>query len=167
MVSSLAQFNKISYNTTMKIISKSEAETKKLGLTLAKKTHSGTIFALIGNLGTGKTCFTKGFAKGLSIRSSIASPTFILLKHYAVKRRTIKNFCHVDVFRLNKTQDVIELGLLEYLERKDTITIIEWADKLLPLLAQFHTTFLTFSLVDTTTRVIRITKKPPRKTTGK
>lgn len=164
MMSSLALINEISYNTTMKIITKSEAETKELGLKLAKKAHGGDIFALMGNLGTGKTCFTKGLAKGLGIQSPIASPTFILLKNYAVKKATIKNFCHVDVYRLNKTQDILELGLLEYLNTKDTITIIEWADKLLPLLAQFRTTFLTFTLIDSTTRIISITRKPPGKT---
>jgi len=145
----------------MKIITKAEVETKQLGLTLAKKAHGGDILGLIGNLGTGKTCFTKGFARGLGIRSSITSPTFILLKNYAVKNAVIKNFCHVDVYRLNSIQDVLDVGLLEYLERKDTITIIEWADNLLPLLTQFQTTFLLFSLINTTTRTITITKNLP------
>ena len=167
MVSSLALIYKVSYNIAMKIITNSEAETKKLGLTLAKKAHGGDIFGLVGNLGTGKTCLTKGFARGFGIRSPIASPSFILLKNYAIKNTAIKNFCHVDVFRLNKIQDVLDLGLLEYLERKDTITIIEWADKLLPLLTRFRTTFLTFSFVNMTTRVITITKKPPKKTMGR
>jgi len=150
----------------MRIVTKSEAETKKFGLTLAKNMHGGNIFGLIGNLGTGKTCFTKGFAKGLGLQSPITSPTFILLKNYAVKKTFIKNLCHVDAYRLKTIQDVLDLGLLEYLEQKDTITIIEWADKLLPLLTQFRATFLTFSLVDTTTRTITITKKPPKKILG-
>jgi len=148
----------------MKITTKSKAETEQIGLKLAKKVRGGDIFGLIGNLGTGKTCLTKGFAKGLGIRSSISSPTFILLKQYAVKKTAIKNFCHVDVYRLHTAQDIFDLGLLEYLKRKDTVTIIEWADKLIPLLTQFRTTFLTFSLINTTTREITITKKPPGKT---
>lgn len=166
-MSSLPLINKISYNTTMMIKTKSEAGTKKLGLTLAKKAHGGDIIGLIGNLGTGKTCFTKGFARGLGIKSLIASPTFILLKTYTVKKGVIKNFCHVDVYRLNKTQDILELGLLECLERKDTVTIIEWADKIFPLLSNFRrTTFLNFSLINSTTRIITITKKPPANVGG-
>ena len=118
----------------MIITSKSPLQTTKLGLKLAKKAKGGHIFSLIGDLGGGKTHFTKGFAKGLGIKNAITSPSFVLMKIYKIKKGTIKYFCHVDAYRLKRPQEIIEIGLEEYLGRGDTVVVIEWADKIKTIL---------------------------------
>ena len=102
-----------------KIITNSSEETKKLAENLAKQITRGVI-ALSGDLGSGKTTFVQGFAKGLGIKDKIISPTFVLIKQY-------KNLYHVDLYRIN-TFD--HLGLEEILSNRNNIVLIEWAEKL-------------------------------------
>ncbi|MFA5134938.1 MAG: tRNA (adenosine(37)-N6)-threonylcarbamoyltransferase complex ATPase subunit type 1 TsaE [Patescibacteria group bacterium] len=146
----------------MKKNTSSEKETELFGLALAKKTHGGAIFALTGDLGAGKTCFARGFARGLGITSAIQSPTFILMKVYPVHARSAKKFCHVDLYRLKHTGDVIDIGLGEHLGKRDTITIIEWADKISAMLAPYPRTEIRFSLAGQHTRTLIITEKSGR-----
>ena len=75
-----------------KFISKSAAQTKLLGIKLAKQLNGNEVIALVGNLGSGKTTFVKGLAKGLGVKDVITSPTFVLMKNYKAKHKTIKNF---------------------------------------------------------------------------
>lgn len=113
----------------MKYLSKSEKETSTVAQTLAlqlKKT--GGVVGLIGNLGTGKTVFAKGFAKGLGIKEKIPSPTFIIIRRYIIPRQK-RFFYHVDLYRLDNI-NTKELGLDEIIRSRDNIIIIEWADKL-------------------------------------
>ncbi|MBI5037498.1 MAG: tRNA (adenosine(37)-N6)-threonylcarbamoyltransferase complex ATPase subunit type 1 TsaE [Candidatus Kerfeldbacteria bacterium] len=115
----------------MQKITKSVAETKKFAETLAKKCRGGEIYALIGTLGSGKTAFTQGFARGLGIRRHIPSPTFTLLNLYPIARRgRLAYFCHVDLYRLRHITELSEIGLSEWLGRADTVTVIEWADRM-------------------------------------
>ncbi len=128
----------------MKIITLSERETISLGKRIAKQLKGGETIALIGELGAGKTIFTKGIAGGLKVKKIITSPTFVLMKIYKTnedKHRTsssksgIQKLCHVDAYRLKSGQDLIDIGINDYLGQKDTITIIEWAnqvDSILP-----------------------------------
>ncbi len=102
-----------------KFITNSPQETKKLAGNLARKLKGG-IIALSGDLGTGKTTFVQGFAKGLGIKDKIISPTFVLIRQY-------KNLYHIDLYRIN-TFD--HLGLEEILSDKNNIVLIEWAEKL-------------------------------------
>ena len=110
----------------MKHILKSEKETKNFAKNFAKKLKGSEVIALIGDLGAGKTVFTKGLAKGLGIKDIVSSPTFVLMKCYKGK----KQVCHIDAYRLNSAEDLINIGLLEYLKKPKVITIIEWADKI-------------------------------------
>ena len=137
---------------------KSTQKTMALGLRLAKKAKGGQIFALLGDLGGGKTYFTKGFAKGLGIKNIIQSPSFLLLKVYRIKKGSVKYFCHVDAYRLKEPKEVSEIGLKEYLGRKDAITVIEWADKIKRLLAPYRKTILEFTFTGKNTRTISIIK---------
>jgi len=143
----------------MFFVSKSPSQTKKFALGLAKKARGGEILALEGGLGGGKTFFTKWFARGLGIKNTITSPSFLLMKIYRVKQNNINNFCHADVYRLKAPVEIIQLGLKEYLGKKDTITVIEWADKIKNILRPYKTTTLRFRFVDKNTRKITI-KKP-------
>ncbi|MFH1207688.1 MAG: tRNA (adenosine(37)-N6)-threonylcarbamoyltransferase complex ATPase subunit type 1 TsaE [Patescibacteria group bacterium] len=143
----------------MNFISRHPNATIKIGLTLAKKVKKGGILALVGDMGGGKTYFAKGFAKGLGLRTAINSPTFVLMKVYKLHRPGLKTFCHVDAYRLRRIDEIREIGLLEYLRRSDTVCIIEWADKLRPLLKGLPLTVVRFTYVSPTVRKISIQKR--------
>lgn len=114
----------------VQVLSKSEAETKKIGQKLGqiiKKNKGSVIIGLIGDLGGGKTTFVKGIASGLGVKGSITSPTFTLLKEYKTKDL---NLYHFDFYRLKDINDAKNLGLEEYFEKSRSIVIIEWADRI-------------------------------------
>lgn len=88
----------------------------------------------MGNLGAGKTIFTKGLALGLGIKKNITSPTFVLMKIYRVKSLNIKFLVHIDAYRIKSADDLTAIGANEYFNRTDTVTVIEWADKIKKIL---------------------------------
>ena len=145
----------------MKIVSNSPQETKEFGLKLAKKLKNGCLFSLIGDLGGGKTELTKGLIKGMGVGRQIVSPTFVLMRVYRVRRRHIRFFCHVDAYRLKRLEDIIDVGLLEFLGRPDSVVVVEWADKIKPLLWPFAQTIVRFSFINKNKRRITISKKHP------
>lgn len=121
----------------MKIISKSEKETFAFAKNFAKNLRGGEVLALTGNLGAGKTVFTKGLAAGLGIKKNITSPTFVLMKIYPVKIKSkIKNLCHIDAYRVNSHKDLIAIGAEDYINNPETVTVIEWAEKIKKLLTK-------------------------------
>lgn len=105
-----------------KITTNSEEETFILAQNFEAEKFDNMIICLIGELGSGKTVFTKGFADALGIEENITSPTFNIIKEYNSGEM---NLYHMDVYRLEG--DTSELGLEEYLT-KNGIVIIEWAD---------------------------------------
>ena len=119
-----------------KFITKSEKQTMALGEKLAHYFQGGEIIGLIGELGAGKTVLIKGMAKQLNINKTITSPTFVLMKVYSInnKQSIIENLVHVDAYRLNSGQDLIEIGLEDWLGKSNTITAIEWADRVKDIL---------------------------------
>lgn len=114
--------------------SSSEEETKKIAAGLAKKVTGGTI-ALSGELGTGKTTFVQGFAKGLGIKEKIISPTFLLIRQHQIPK-TNRILYHIDLFRLEKTPEIKELGLEEIWSNPKNIVLIEWAEKIKKILSK-------------------------------
>lgn len=112
----------------MKITTKSEKQTINLGKNFVLGLKGGEVIGLIGELGAGKTVFIKGLAQGLGIKKIITSPTFVLMKVYKAKG-LIKHFCHVDAYRLKSAKDLIDIGIRDYLNKKNVITVIEWADQ--------------------------------------
>lgn len=128
-------------NKNFKFITKSYKETRKLGEKLAEEIKKGTVVALYGDLGSGKTTFVQGFAKGLKIKKRLISPTFIILRTYKIRLKTknlklktsvqeVKNFYHVDLYRIQNGEDIREIGLDEIIENGNDIVAIEWAEKL-------------------------------------
>lgn len=99
-----------------------EEETKKVAAELAKLLEPGDIILLEGNLGAGKTTFTKGLAEGLGITKVIKSPTYTIIREYLEGRLPLY---HMDVYRLEETGGT-DLGLEEYFEG-DGVSIVEWA----------------------------------------
>lgn len=104
---------------------KSEKETLEIGKKFALELRGGEILALVGDLGAGKTVFTKGLAQGLEISGIVSSPTFLLMKCYKGKL----SLCHVDAYRVGSATELEYVGIGEYLGCKDAITVVEWADK--------------------------------------
>ena len=111
----------------MKILSKSAADTIKIGRKIAKNLKKGDIICLFGDLGSGKTVLTKGIACGLGVsKERIISPSFILVRRYKGKAYPVYHF---DLYRLRKPQDILVLGYEEYLY-DEAVSVIEWADRL-------------------------------------
>lgn len=115
-----------------KYISKSDKETQDVGFTFAQGLKLGDNVFLYGDLGFGKTTFTKGVAKGLGIKSRIISPTFVVVRSHHIQdpRSTIQNLAHVDLYRIESKKQLEEIGLEEILQDKNSIKLIEWAERL-------------------------------------
>ena len=102
-------------------------ETQGLAKKLARNIDPGITISLIGDLGTGKTTFTKGFARQMGIKDHVTSPTFKLISEYQGKKYKLN---HIDAYRMNGPEDFLNIGGEEYLLSKNSITIIEWGDLL-------------------------------------
>lgn len=107
-----------------KIISSSEEMTLSIGKSCAKALKKGYVIALQGDLGAGKTVFTRGIAKGLNINENIISPTFTILRQYEGKNF---KFNHLDLYRIEESEELDEIGILDLLD--DGITVVEWANR--------------------------------------
>ncbi len=120
-------------NQTQTIITRSFEETQKLGVNFAKHLKGGDVIALHGDLGSGKTTFVQGLAKGLGIEKKIISPTFIIMRTYVVGSKQdlgFKNFYHVDLYRIESERDIEGLGLFEIMRDPENIVVIEWPEKI-------------------------------------
>ncbi len=118
----------------MVYLSNSAYQTQKIARDLAKKYKlKGGILALIGDLGSGKTTFAQGFAKGLGIKEKIISPTFVLIRQHKIPKPQ-RTFYHIDLYRLDIIEDIKSIGIKEILEDKDNLILIEWAEKIEKLL---------------------------------
>ncbi|OGF25464.1 tRNA (adenosine(37)-N6)-threonylcarbamoyltransferase complex ATPase subunit type 1 TsaE [Candidatus Falkowbacteria bacterium RIFOXYB2_FULL_34_18] len=137
-----------------KIITKSEKETFDFSKKYAKNLRGGEIIGLLGNLGAGKTVFTKGLARGLGITHNISSPTFVIMKVYPVKIKSIKRLCHIDAYRLTGENDLAAIGAQEYFGDKNTITIIEWPEKIKKILPE-KTKFIEIEHLNENERVVK------------
>ena len=106
---------------------KSPKETQTLGEELGKKLKPGNVIALIGDLGTGKTCLTQGITRGVGIapHEVVSSPSYILINEY---NGNIPIY-HIDLYRIETFEEIAELGLSEYVDGVG-ICIIEWADRM-------------------------------------
>lgn len=128
----------------MVIESQSPEETKRIGADLAKKIskkkaiQKAIVLALEGELGAGKTVFTKGFAKALGVKQKITSPTFVLMKRYSLPDRLSHVSCrylyHIDAYRLKDHHDLEALGVRELIKDPDNILLIEWSDRVSKIL---------------------------------
>ena len=114
-------------NKQFEIISNSLDETRAFGEKIGKKLDQGIVLALTGNLGSGKTSFVQGLAKGLGVPDNyyITSPSYTLINEYPGRYHLF----HIDLYRLENYVDFDDIGLYEIL-RSDGIVAIEWADKL-------------------------------------
>ncbi len=112
-----------------RLVTHSAEETEAAGERLGRTLDAGDVVGLIGELGAGKTCFIRGLARGLGVRTPATSPTFVLVSEYQGRLPVH----HVDAYRTETFTELMELGLPELFE-EGGVTVIEWADKLGPLL---------------------------------
>ncbi len=114
-----------------------DSETKALGFYIAQdflnlKKGVLSVLFLSGELGAGKTVFTKGFLKGLGYKGMVKSPTFSIVDIYEINNFTV---FHFDLYRITSPVELLEIGIEEYLEKKESLCIFEWperAEQLLP-----------------------------------
>jgi tRNA threonylcarbamoyladenosine biosynthesis protein TsaE len=128
-------------------------QTRRYGARLGRYVEPGSVIALVGELGSGKTCLTQGIAEGLAVPDgyTVTSPTFAIINEYP-GRLTLY---HVDLYRIIETSELEETGLEEMLTG-DGVTVIEWADKL-PEVLPPQRLDAHISVVDETTREICLT----------
>ena len=108
----------------MKFTTNSPAETEKLGAALAEKLQPGTVLAYRGDLGAGKTAFTRGIARGLGCTDIVTSPTYTIVNEYLGGRLPL---FHFDMYRLRSSDDLFDIGWDDYLDRGG-ICAVEWSE---------------------------------------
>lgn len=136
----------------IELLSSSAQQTMDIACLMGRKLKGGDIIALSGDLGSGKTCFTGGLAKGLGLSEEyrITSPTFTLINEYQGRC----NLYHFDVYRLNGCKEFEELGYEEYFSNNGVVAI-EWAEKIESILPE-NIISIKFDYVDESTRKIII-----------
>ena len=112
--------------------SSSAEDTYEFAYRMASKAQPGQVYALIGDLGVGKTVFTKGFAKGLGIEEPVSSPTFTILQIYEEGRLPLYHF---DVYRIEEPEEMEEVGFDDYVYG-DGVCLIEWAGRIEEILPE-------------------------------
>ena len=117
----------------LELISHSPEQTQELGVRIGELALPGDIFLLVGALGTGKTCLTQGIAWGLDIKEYALSPSFVLVRELYGRLPLY----HIDLYRLNHIEEIMELGLDEYLY-DNGVCVVEWAEKGLSELPSEH-----------------------------
>ncbi len=117
-------------------ITKNSAGTQRIAFNFAKQIlrpgqrKKSVVIGLIGDLGSGKTVFAKGFAKGLGIKKVITSPTFVLEKIYKLNNKNYEHFVHIDAYRLENSKEISDLGFKDLIRHPRNIILIEWADRI-------------------------------------
>ncbi len=119
----------------MVIETNAERETYELGVKLGEKSRAGQVYTLVGDLGVGKTVFTKGLAAGLGIAEPVSSPTFTIVQIYEEGRLP---FYHFDVYRIGDVEEMEEIGYEDYVYGEG-VCLIEWADLIEELLPEHYT----------------------------
>ena len=117
----------------LELISHSPEQTQQLGAGIGELCLPGDVFLLVGSLGTGKTCLTQGIAWGLGIKEYAASPSFVLVRELYGRLPLY----HIDLYRLDHIEEIVDLGLDDYLYGNG-VCVVEWAEKGLSALPVDH-----------------------------
>ena len=104
-------------------ISHSQLETEEMGQKLAEKLPGGSVVAMYGDLGAGKTAFVRGMAKGMGLSCRVSSPTFTIVNEYLGERELI----HFDMYRLSSADELFDIGWEDYLSR-GAVCAVEWSE---------------------------------------
>lgn len=115
-------------------ITQNYSETENIAFELAQKLPYGSVIAMFGDLGAGKTAFTRGFARGMGIGCDVSSPTFALVNEY---RGNGKTLYHFDMYRISGWDDLYSTGFFDYLDEGASL-IIEWSENIEAVLPENH-----------------------------
>ena len=115
----------------MKTISSSEKDTYIAGKRLGSTLSGGYVVLLSGELGAGKTVFTKGIASALGVKDAVLSPTFTIMNEYDGDRCRL---CHFDAYRLSSGEEAVESGITDDIGAKDVVCVIEWHENIADIL---------------------------------
>jgi len=137
----------------MEILLKSTEETKKLARQIATKLHSGDIIALYGDLGSGKTTFTRYLVEALGIPDRVQSPTFIVHRIYKGNNLKVNHF---DLYRLTTKEEVLDMGFEDTLKELNSLTLIEWPELIEDFLLKEKTTKMYFEYLGEDQRKVNI-----------
>ncbi|MDP3901307.1 MAG: tRNA (adenosine(37)-N6)-threonylcarbamoyltransferase complex ATPase subunit type 1 TsaE [bacterium] len=114
-----------------------------MAVAIAKKRgNEPRVFALKGELGSGKTTFAQGFAEGIGVKERVLSPTFVVMREFQIPGAKGKLY-HIDAYRLQKEKDLLDLGWSDILKNPDNVVLVEWADRVKEILPP-NTTWLRF-----------------------
>ena len=127
-----------------------QKQLEEIAILLGETAEKGSIIALTGDLGAGKTTFTKAFAKGMGIEEHITSPTFTIIQEYD----GVLPLYHFDVYRIEDPLELEEVGYEEYFSG-DGVTVVEWGDMIKDLLPE-KTLWIILNTLDLTRRKVRI-----------
>lgn len=140
------------------MISNSSEDTIKIARDFANSLKGGEIVCLHGNLGAGKTTFMKGIAEYFGVeKDEIISPTFIIANHIKIKNNiNILNIIHIDAYRIEDENNMLETGFLEYFNDENSIIFIEWSEKIKSFIPNENKIDINFSILDGNRRDIAI-----------
>ncbi|MBX4195774.1 tRNA (adenosine(37)-N6)-threonylcarbamoyltransferase complex ATPase subunit type 1 TsaE [Candidatus Parcubacteria bacterium] len=116
----------------MRIISNSNDETRKIAEEFVRSLKAGeraVVVALEGDLGSGKTTFSQFIGETLGVHDPIQSPTFLIEKIYELRKKPWEHLIHIDAYRLDSPQELLDLGWREIVKRPGNLVLVEWADK--------------------------------------
>lgn len=149
------------HTKAMEMVAKTIEETEKLAaqfvseLENAAAQNEATLVLLEGNLGSGKTAFTKGMAKALGVKQTVTSPTFIIEKVYDLKNSRFKKLIHIDAYRFEKAEEAAVLEFETLLKNPSYLIVVEWPERIATLIPErAHKIY--FKFVDDSTRKIKI-----------
>jgi tRNA threonylcarbamoyladenosine biosynthesis protein TsaE len=130
-------------SNSVEFISRSPEQTRRVGMRLGGRLETGDVICLAGDLGSGKTTLVQGITAGWGSLDAATSPTFVLVNVY--RRPPNQKLYHLDAYRLSSSLEALDLDLDEYLETGPLV--IEWADRILPLLPSDHL-YISFRSID-------------------
>ena len=122
-------------------LTKLDAVAKKI----ARDLKGGEVLALVGPLGAGKTTFVQHLAKHLGVAERITSPTFTLMHLHNTKHSSVTHMAHIDAYRLSGAKELAAIGVEDYLGKPGIVAVVEWADKVKPLLKKKNVRWYTFA----------------------
>lgn len=123
------------------LITKSPSDTEKVARLVLEKTKTlpvegALVICLTGDLGAGKTTLTQFLASDLGIKDKVKSPTFIIMESYPINFGRFHKFIHIDAYRLNKPEELANLGFMDLLKDQENLIVIEWPERVTSLIPE-------------------------------
>jgi tRNA threonylcarbamoyladenosine biosynthesis protein TsaE len=123
---------------------------------IRKSEKDATVIGLYGDLGAGKTSFTQGLAKALGVLENVVSPTFVIEKIYQLENSVFEHLIHIDAYRIEKSEELLNLGFKKIITDPKNLIVIEWPDRISDILPE-HTR-INFGHISENEREIEIQK---------